>query len=98
MRHGATPSGRPADHSLDGRPQFGRLLPRLIHLDARTMLFWRRLLAGLMILCVIIAQDRHHPWLAIRAIGRPGVAAVRAYTRQCLSARLGGRCRRALLR
>jgi drug/metabolite transporter (DMT)-like permease len=48
---------------------------RLIHLDAWTMLFWRGLFAGLMILCVIIARERRNTWPAIRAIGRPGVAA-----------------------
>ena len=48
---------------------------RLIHLDAWTMLFWRGLFAGLMILCVIIAQERRHTWSAIHAIGRPGLAA-----------------------
>jgi drug/metabolite transporter (DMT)-like permease len=48
---------------------------RLIHLDAWTMLFWRGLFAGLMILCVIIAQERRNTLAAIEAIGRPGVAA-----------------------
>jgi drug/metabolite transporter (DMT)-like permease len=48
---------------------------RLIHLDAWTMLFWRGLFAGLMILCVIAAQERRNTWGAIRAIGRPGLAA-----------------------
>jgi drug/metabolite transporter (DMT)-like permease len=48
---------------------------RLIHLDAWTMLFWRGLFAGLMILCVIAIQKRHATWSAIRAIGRPGIAA-----------------------
>jgi drug/metabolite transporter (DMT)-like permease len=48
---------------------------RLIHLDAWTMLFWRGLFAGLMILCVIAVQERRHTWGAIRAIGRPGVVA-----------------------
>ena len=48
---------------------------RLIQLDAWTMLFWRGLFAGLMILCIIIVQKRRHTWSAIRAIGRPGIAA-----------------------
>jgi drug/metabolite transporter (DMT)-like permease len=48
---------------------------RLIHLNAWTMLFWRGLFAGLMILCVIAFQERRNTWGAIRAIGRPGVAA-----------------------
>jgi len=48
---------------------------RLIHLDAWTMLFWRGLFAGLMILCVIAAQERRRTWTAFRAIGRPGIAA-----------------------
>ena len=48
---------------------------RLIHLDAWTMLFWRGLFAGLMILCVIVVQERGNPLAAFRAIGRPGVAA-----------------------
>jgi drug/metabolite transporter (DMT)-like permease len=48
---------------------------RLIHLDAWTMLFWRGLFAGLMILCVIVARERGGTLAAIRAVGRPGVAA-----------------------
>jgi drug/metabolite transporter (DMT)-like permease len=48
---------------------------RLIHLDAWTMLFWRGLFAGLMILCVIVIQEQRRTWSAIRAIGRPGIAA-----------------------
>jgi drug/metabolite transporter (DMT)-like permease len=48
---------------------------RLIHLDAWTMLFWRGLFAGLMILCVIMAQERRNTWGAFRAIGRPGLLA-----------------------
>jgi drug/metabolite transporter (DMT)-like permease len=48
---------------------------RLIHLDAWTMLFWRGLFAGLMILCVIAVQERRNTWGAIRAIGRPGIVA-----------------------
>jgi drug/metabolite transporter (DMT)-like permease len=48
---------------------------RLIHLDAWTMLFWRGLFAGLMILCVIAVQERGRTWTAFRAIGRPGIAA-----------------------
>jgi drug/metabolite transporter (DMT)-like permease len=48
---------------------------RLIHLDAWTMLFWRGLFAGLMILCVIAVQERGRTLAAIRAVGRPGLAA-----------------------
>lgn len=48
---------------------------RLIYLDAWTMLFWRGLFAGLMILCVIAMQERGRTWTAFRAIGRPGIAA-----------------------
>lgn len=48
---------------------------RLIHLDAWTMLFWRGLFAGLMILCVIALQQRRSTIAAIRAIGRLGFAA-----------------------
>jgi hypothetical protein len=48
---------------------------RLIHLDAWTMLFWRGLFPGLMILCVIALQERRNAWAAIRAIGRPGLVA-----------------------
>jgi len=48
---------------------------RLIHLDVWSMLFWRGLFAGLMILCVIIVQERHRTIVAIKAVGRPGLAA-----------------------
>jgi drug/metabolite transporter (DMT)-like permease len=48
---------------------------RLVRLDAWTMLFWRGLFAGLMILCVIVVQERGRTVAAIRAIGRPGFAA-----------------------
>jgi drug/metabolite transporter (DMT)-like permease len=48
---------------------------RLIHLDAWTMLFWRGLWAGLMILCIIVVQSRGRTMDAILAIGRPGLAA-----------------------
>src|SRR5882757_2231471 len=48
---------------------------RLIRLDAWTMLFWRGLFAGLMILCVIVVQHRGRTTVAMRAIGRPGLAA-----------------------
>ncbi len=48
---------------------------RLIHLDAWTMLFWRGLFAGLMILCVIVVPERGHTVAAIRAVGRPGFTA-----------------------
>jgi drug/metabolite transporter (DMT)-like permease len=46
---------------------------RLIHLDAWTMLFWRGLFAGLMILCVIVVQERGRAMAAMRAVGRPGL-------------------------
>jgi drug/metabolite transporter (DMT)-like permease len=39
------------------------------------MLFWRGLFAGLMILSVIIVQERHRTIAAIKAVGRPGLAA-----------------------
>jgi amino acid permease len=48
---------------------------RLIHLDAWTRLFWRGLFAGLMILCVIVVQERRNALAAFYAIGRPGLAA-----------------------
>jgi drug/metabolite transporter (DMT)-like permease len=48
---------------------------RLIHLDVWSMLFWRGLFAGLMILSVIIVQERHRTIAAIKAVGRPGLAA-----------------------
>jgi drug/metabolite transporter (DMT)-like permease len=48
---------------------------RLIHLDAWTMLFWRGSFAGVMILCVIVVLERRNTLVAMRAIGRPGVAA-----------------------
>ena len=53
---------------------------RLIHLDVWTMLFWRGLFAGLMILCVILVQERRNTWRAIAAIGRPGLAAAACST------------------
>jgi len=48
---------------------------RLIQLDPWTMLFWRGLFAGLMILCIIIAQERRNTVVAVKAIGWPGLAA-----------------------
>jgi drug/metabolite transporter (DMT)-like permease len=48
---------------------------RLIRLDAWTMLFWRGLFAGLMILCVIVVQERGRTMAAIRSVGRPGLLA-----------------------
>lgn len=48
---------------------------RLIDLDAWTMLFWRGLFAGLMILCVIVVQERGRTVAAMRAVGGPGFAA-----------------------
>jgi drug/metabolite transporter (DMT)-like permease len=47
---------------------------RLIELDVWTMLFWRGLFAGLMILGIIIVQERRRTLAAIRAVGRPGLA------------------------
>jgi hypothetical protein len=46
---------------------------RLIQLDAWTMLFWRGWFGGLMIICIIVAQERRKTWGAMRAIGRPGL-------------------------
>ena len=48
---------------------------RLIHLDVWSMLFWRGLFAGLMILCVIVVQERRRTIAALKAVGRPGLAA-----------------------
>ena len=48
---------------------------RLIHLDAWIMLFWRGWFAGLMILWVIVVQERGNTLAAMRAVGRPGLAA-----------------------
>jgi drug/metabolite transporter (DMT)-like permease len=48
---------------------------RLVHLDAWSMLFWRGLFAGLMILIVIVIEERARTIAAIRAIGRPGLVA-----------------------
>jgi drug/metabolite transporter (DMT)-like permease len=48
---------------------------RLIQLDVWTMLFWRGLFAGLMILAVIIVRERRCTWDALRAIGWPGLVA-----------------------
>lgn len=53
---------------------------RLIHLDAWTMLFWRGLFAGLMILCVIVVQERGRTIAAIRAVGLAGLAAAMCST------------------
>src|SRR5437667_2763635 len=53
---------------------------RLIRLDAWTMLCWRGLFAGLMILCVIVVQHRGGARAAMRAIGRPGLRAARCST------------------
>jgi drug/metabolite transporter (DMT)-like permease len=72
-RHGSTRSGRPADHPFGDRFQLSRIFTRLIHLDAWTVPFWRGLFAGLIILCVIVAQERPRTVAAIRAIGRPGL-------------------------
>jgi drug/metabolite transporter (DMT)-like permease len=46
---------------------------RLIQLDAWTMLFWRGLFAGTMILGIIIVQERRRAVAAIRAVGAPGL-------------------------
>jgi drug/metabolite transporter (DMT)-like permease len=48
---------------------------RLIQLDAWTMLFWRGLFAGVMILCIIVVQERGRTVAAMKAIGWPGVVA-----------------------
>jgi drug/metabolite transporter (DMT)-like permease len=48
---------------------------RLIQLDAWTMLFWRGLFAGLMILCIIVLQERGRAVAAMKAIGWPGMVA-----------------------
>jgi drug/metabolite transporter (DMT)-like permease len=48
---------------------------RLIALDPWTMLFWRGLFGGAMILCVIAASERGRIIAATRAIGLPGCAA-----------------------
>lgn len=53
---------------------------RLIRLDVWTMLFWRGLFAGLMIFCVVLVQERHGTWHAMRAIGWPGVVAAACST------------------
>lgn len=53
---------------------------RLIHLDAWTMLFWRGLFAGLMILCIIVVKERRNTLAAIRAVGRSGFAAAACST------------------
>jgi drug/metabolite transporter (DMT)-like permease len=51
------------------------LFTRLIRLDVWTMLFWRGLFAGLMILGVVVVQERRRAWSAFRAIGFPGMVA-----------------------
>jgi drug/metabolite transporter (DMT)-like permease len=53
---------------------------RLIRLDVWTMLFWRGLFAGLMIFCVVLAQERRNVWHAMRGIGWPGVMAAACST------------------
>jgi drug/metabolite transporter (DMT)-like permease len=53
---------------------------RLIRLDVWTMLFWRGLFAGLMIFCVVLAQERRNIWHAMRGIGWPGVMAAACST------------------
>jgi drug/metabolite transporter (DMT)-like permease len=53
---------------------------RLIPLDVWTMLFWRGLFAGAMILCVIIAQERGNTIRAFRAIGTSGLVAAACST------------------
>lgn len=62
---------------------------QLIHLGACIMLFWRGLFAGLMILWVIVVPERGRSRAALRAIGRPGLAAAlcsTAATILCLNA------------
>jgi drug/metabolite transporter (DMT)-like permease len=46
---------------------------RLIHLDVWTMLFWRGLFAGVMILGIIVVQERRRAVVAVRAVGVPGL-------------------------
>ncbi len=53
---------------------------RLIHLDVWTMLFWRGLFAGVMILCVILVQERRQAVRVMRAIGGPGLLAAACST------------------
>ena len=53
---------------------------RLIRLDVWTMLFWRGLFAGLMILGVVVVQERRRTWHALRAIGWPGLVAAACST------------------
>jgi drug/metabolite transporter (DMT)-like permease len=57
---------------------------RLIRLDVWTMLFWRGLFAGLMILAVVVVRERHGGWRsvgrAVRAVGWPGLVAAACST------------------
>lgn len=48
---------------------------RLIHLDAWTLLFWRGVFGGLLILGIIVAQQRRRSVAAMRAVGRAGLLA-----------------------
>ena len=62
------------------------------------MLFWRGLFAGLMILCIIIVQERRHTLAAFRAIGCPASRRAVLDRRhdpvpQCVATHVGGRCR-----
>jgi drug/metabolite transporter (DMT)-like permease len=46
---------------------------RLIQLDVWTMLFWRGLFAGVMIMCIIVVRERRRTVAAMRAVGVPGL-------------------------
>lgn len=63
---------------------------RLIEVDVWTMLFWRGLFGGLLILAYIVAQARGRTWAAFAAIGRAGllVAACAAVATVCFIASL----------
>ncbi len=61
-------AGSAAAYSLAG--YFTRLIP----LDVMTLLFWRSLFAGIMILGLIAIQYRGEAWAKTRAVGWQGVA------------------------
>lgn len=65
-RH-ALVAGSAVAYSLAG--YFTRLTP----LDVMTLLFWRGIVAGLMILVVVAVQERGAVWPAIRATGWTGL-------------------------
>ena len=52
-----TRAGCPADYPIRHRLQVGGVFARLIELDAWTVLFRARFVAGLMILCAIVVQE-----------------------------------------